>query len=215
MRKRLYPHRLLLQKGAPIYNLRQKHGNYDVIRLATGIKRIKTSNDINTCFKASMQSKEFIDGVSVFLVSGYRKLDRLYAPDFKSNPHWKDYWNGMDSTTRPKNGVARLKSKPYFGFHIKDLYDIEFEYTPIKDVDDPEMEPLTLTVRVEHKPSNINYWHCNIYICVKESLRDIREFLDGTVIKRMAKMMAVQSLQSKAKLPKQIKQRKIRILSER
>lgn len=71
------------------------------------------------------------------------------------------------------------------------------------------MQPLKLTVRVEHKPSNINYWHCNIYICEKGSLQDVREILDSKVIKRIAKR-AVPQLQAKVKLPKNIKQRKIR-----
>lgn len=209
MPKKIYPHRLLPKKSFPIYNLRERYGNFDLIRMATSVDKIRTPDDINRCFKASMQSKEFIDGVSVFLVSGYRKLDRLYAPNFKLNPSWKDYWNGEKSTPRPVGGVSRLKKKTFFGFHIKDLYSIEFEYTPTIREDGPDMQPLKLTVRVEHKPSNINYWHCNIYICEKGSLQDVREILDSKVIKRIAKR-AVPQLQAKVKLPKNIKQRKIR-----
>lgn len=204
----LYPLRLLPNERYKTFDLLKNFGEYYVIRLAPGKDIIRTKEQLDKKFKAAMQAKEFADGVSVVLVSVFRKKDVLYKPDYDLHPEWEDNWDELSSTPRPSEGVSRIPRKSYMGFKLKDLNDVDFEYTPIKGTDSPDMKPINCTIRVEHAPSNINFWHCNLYICEKGTLQDLRNVFDDTLMKRVARMI-VPYIKKKALLPSKVKGRKI------
>ncbi len=165
-------------------------GNHYILRLAPKGVVIRDSTQLKQHFKKSMQSKEFVDGVSVNLLSVFRKKDVLLRPNYTAHPDWENNWVPNSTTERPLiEDIYHDKRRSYFGFRIKDLNTITFEYFPIKKADSPTMTPKQLTLRVEHRPSKINFWHCNIFISEKDTDVDIRNVFDDKVIMRMAKQV--------------------------
>lgn len=206
--KRIYPYRLLPKSRYKKFDLDKTLRKHYVIRLVCGKAHVRDIEGLDKNFKPSMKKEEFVLGVSVNLLSNFRKQDVLYKPDYVAHPDWESDWDEINSTPRPFSGICRLRKKSYFGFRVADLENITFEYKPTKIVDAPDMQTLNLTLRVEHAPSKINFWHCNIYICEKGSLDDIRKTLDDKVIQRIARIV-VPLMQKKALLPKSMKTKKI------
>lgn len=208
MRKSVYPRRLLPQARFKNMGVTNGFGPYYVVRLGQRKVHIKNKQDLKEHFAKHMQSKEFIDGVSVLLLSVFRKKDVLLRPDYKGHSSWEDDWDMKTSTPMLVEGISHEPHRAYFGFRIQDLSTVLFDYIPSKNIDNPSLPTMHLTLRVEHRPTTINFWHCNIYICEQNTLSDIRKKLEDKVIKRMAKA-ALPFIQKKALLPKAMKAKKI------
>lgn len=206
--KRIYPYPLLPNSRYKKFSIDKSLKKHYVLRLVCGKAHVRSKEDLDKQFKPSMKKEEFVLGVSVNLLSKFRKKDVLYKPDYIARPDWEKDWDEINSTPRPVSGISRLRKKSYFGFKVRDLENITFEYKPTKNVDAPDMRTLNLTLRVEHAPSKINFWHCNIYICERGSLDDIRTTLDDKVIQRIAKIV-VPLMKNRALLPKLMKTKKV------
>lgn len=79
-RKNTYPHRLLPKARFQRMTNLKGLGNHYILRLAPKGVVIRNSTQLKEHFKKSMQSKEFVDGVSVNLLSVFRKKDVLLRP---------------------------------------------------------------------------------------------------------------------------------------
>lgn len=207
-RKNTYPHRLLPQARFKVISSFKGLGNHYILRLAPKGVVIKNVTQLKSNFKCSIQSKEFVDGVSVNLISVFRKKDVLLRPNFALHPDWEKDWKPNTTTDRPMQDVIHYKKHSYFGFRIRDLSTITFRYHPIKNIDEPTMAPIDLFLRVEHRPSKINFWHCNIFISEQGTNIDIRKEFDEKVIKRMAKIV-IPYLLKYALLPTAMKGKKV------
>lgn len=183
-------------------------GNHYILRLAPKGVVIKNVSQLESNFKSSIQSKEFVDGVSVNLLSVFRKKDVLLRPNYTLHQEWVNEWVPNTTTNRPTQDVFHDKKHSYFGFRIRDLSTVTFNYHPIKGIDEPTMAPMDLFLRVEHRPSKINFWHCNIFISEQGTNVDIRKVFDEKVIKRMAKQV-VPHLLRYALLPSAMKGKKV------
>lgn len=209
MRKKfVYPRRLLPSSNYHKMMSLNGIGNLFVLRAIPKGFCVRTKVHLKQNFKACMQSKEFVDGVSVNLLSVFKKKDILIKPNYRLHPEWESDWDEISSTPRPSEDVIRERQRGYFGFRVRDLSTVLFDYFPIKGVDAPTMSPIHLTLRMEHRPTKLNFWHCTIYICEQDSLSDIRHTFDEKVIKRMAKC-AVPLIQNIALLPKATKEKRI------
>lgn len=204
----MYPRRLLPSSNYHKMESIKGIGNHFVLRATPKGICVRKKIHLKNNFRACMQSKEFVDGVSVNLLSVFHKKDILFKADYRLHPEWELDWDEISSTPRPNGDVVRERQRGYFGFRVRDLSTIFFDYFPIKGVDDPTMPPMHLTLRMEHRPTKLNFWHCTIFICEQDTLSDIRHTFDEKVIKRMAKC-AVPLIQNIVLLPKSTKEKRI------
>lgn len=107
--------------------------------------------------------KRFMSGMSMNLVSIYRRNDSRFVVEFKANPLAKDEWNAMNGAIIPKKQLKYNKRVGYFGFKISDILSIK-KQMPLKDRDGKNEETYEISTRIEHKPTRCNFWHFEIYL---------------------------------------------------
>ena len=108
-------------------------------------------------------SKRFMSGMSMNLVSVYRRNDSRFVVDFKANPLAKDEWNAKNGSIIPQKQLKYNKRVGYFGFKISDILSIK-KVMPLKEKDGKTDETYEISTRIEHKPTRCNFWHFEIYL---------------------------------------------------
>lgn len=107
--------------------------------------------------------KRFMTGMSMNLVSVYRRNDSRIIVDFKANLLAKDGWNERDTSVIPYRHLRYNKRVGYFGFRISDILSIK-KILPIKEKNGNKNETYEISTRIEHKPTKCNFWHYEIYL---------------------------------------------------
>lgn len=170
--KKVYPERLLPQD------------NY--------AEHLDVSNDIEICYLLHTAEKSvplydkqylirnikhhfipdrFMSGMSMNLVSIYRKSDTRYVVDFKANASADQDWKPKVKAVCPKKKLKVRRNVGYFGFRIADILSIK-KQLPLKEKNGIKEELYEISTRIEHKPTRCNYWHYEIYLyaqCVSKA----------------------------------------------
>ena len=111
--------------------------------------------------KKNMRDSQFYEGLSVNLLSGFKKSDSIWWVDDKS---LTDYWDFQSKAPKvPSDKLLIIQNPGYFGFIISDLEKIESTFQIFNDKGKPQRTD-KVRCKVEHCPTRVNYWHYNIFL---------------------------------------------------
>lgn len=127
--------------------------------------------DLDT-MKRTMKDAHFYNGISVNLLSRFKKEDAVY---FIADKELTDYWDYKRKYPRAyKRFVSYTENQGYYGFRIGDIENIESTFEIYNKKGDVERTDKVIC-KVEHWPTCVNFWHFNIFLYGIETLPDNKQ----------------------------------------
>lgn len=111
--------------------------------------------------KSFMRDSQFYEGLSVNLLSRFKKRDTIWWVDDKQLTTYWDY-----QSTAPRVPLTKLKAiynPGYFGFFISDIEKIESTFQIYKQNGKIERTDI-VRCKAVHCPTKVNFWHYNIIL---------------------------------------------------
>lgn len=115
-----------------------------------------------------MKEQEFFGGMSVSLLFRFKKRDVKWWVDNNLVKDW-DYVSPAPDI--PSSSLTYHENQGYFGFCIKDIEGIRSTY-PVYDDKGKVQRTDNLRCEVVHAPSNVNFWHYNIFLVGEQTMED-------------------------------------------
>lgn len=139
-------------------------GSFVLIRTAPDNNPIASIEDLHSRVGDLMKASQFRSGgVSLSLLSVYRKKDNAIIVNYKANKNYSKYWTAGEEAIRPKRKNIRYKrDRGYFGFSINDLETLSKKMDIKKN--GSSIGEHIITLKAIHKPTLSNYWHCEIVL---------------------------------------------------
>jgi len=188
-------------------------GKFFLVRTAPDNKPIKSHEDLLNRIGDLMKASQFRSGgLSVTLLSRYKKKDCRYIVDYSSNPEYSNYWIQGDKAVRPlSQDVQYKRDRGYIGVGICDVLAASKQMDLKKDGVSIGNHKITLIV--EHKPTKSNFWHCEMvlygeHITDKSDQKYVKRLLDitsKTVVENVGGEMLAQ-LKAAMRLPNEMKE---------
>lgn len=188
-------------------------GKFFLIRTAPDNKPIKSHEDLLKRIGDLMKASQFRSGgISVTLLSRYRKKDCRFIVDYGANKEYSKYWIQGEKAVRPiSKYVQYRRNRGYIGVGIRDVLAVS-KLMDLKK-DGVSIGNHIITFIVEHKPTNCNFWHCEMvlygeYITDKPEKKYVKRLLDitsKTVVENVGGEMLDQ-LKATMRLPNEMKE---------
>lgn len=146
--------------------------SYSILRYMIGESMPPdTLIDFDT-MKRTMKDAHFYNGMSVNLLSKFKKEDAVY---FIADKDLTDYWNYRSKSPKVlKKFISFKEDQGYYGFRIGDVESIESTFDVYNKKGDVERTDKVFC-KVEHWPTRVNFWHFNIFLYGIETLSDNKE----------------------------------------
>lgn len=168
----------LSSEGKPSLSV-DKINNYYLVHTLDGGESLHSSYQLSENFRNYFIPGRFVSGMSMNLLSVYRKRHTQYVVDYKTNNGASDPWKLGDISIIPYKKLKKKKSAGYFGMKIADIMSIQ-KKLPMKNNEGAKEDEFLISTVIEHKPTRCNYWHFEIYLYAKD--------LDNTSDKYSGKM---------------------------
>lgn len=153
-------------KGKPTLKVDDLKSFYLVHTLDDG-KSLHSSYQLSVNFREYFTPRRFVSGMSMNLLSVYRKRHTQYIVNYKSNNGASDPWKLGEVSIIPRKKLKKKKSAGYFGMKIADIMSIQ-KKLPMKNNEGASEDEFLISTVIEHKPSRCNYWHFEIYLYAKD-----------------------------------------------
>ena len=133
------------------------------------IKKDDSKQDFRDKLKSQFIPSTFGKGISVVLLSIYRKEDigwccrKPYGKKMKYECKWED---NNRKTIFPKNKHLQFdKGASFGGYKISEVYEYQADYPISKNENGTvRTRPDLVKLKVIHEPVCINFWHCEIML---------------------------------------------------
>ncbi len=145
--------------------------------------------------KQVFQSKEFITGISTYLLSTQYK---------KRDSHWRfaqkeygDYWDGKKDSIMPRKKVSAYRwenKQECIGINIDNLCRVRLDRNGINLEGLPDRTK-ELRFVINHTPTRGNFWHCDIFLVavlhdgIKIVLDEEQKLIGKNTIKKLGQIM--------------------------
>ena len=133
-----------------------------------------TEQDIYDNKQVYTQAKEFLEGVSVSLISVYKTRDVRFKIKKDSDRDYHTLWGNGDVELPESKDVIYDKATPYVGMSANKIKSAKFNVRATESFVNSEklskfadLIPL-ITLKFEHAPTLCNYWHFNIFMYTGE-----------------------------------------------
>lgn len=111
--------------------------------------------------KSFMRDSQFYEGLSVNLLSRFKKRDAIFWVDDK---HLTSYWDNKSTAPKvPLTKLLEIHNPGYFGFLISDIEKIESTFQIYKQNGKVERTDI-VRCKAVHCPTKVNFWHYNIFL---------------------------------------------------
>ena len=210
-----YPKRILpRQNYKNMGQLQGVHlGKFFLVRTAPDNKPIKSHEDLLNRLGELMKASQFRSGgLSVTLLSRYKKKDCRYIVSYEANSEYSKYWNPGEPAVRPQScDVGYKKNRGYIGIGICDVLAASKRMDLKKG--GVSIGNHRITLIVEHKPTKSNFWHCEMvlygeYITndpEKKYVKRLLEITSKSMVESVGGEMLTQ-LKGMMKLPDEMKE---------
>lgn len=159
--KKKYPHRLLPRADYHNIVVDAYLDDFFLLRYALGNASIKKGDK---SFARHFKSSQFFDGLSVNLLSVFRKQDAAFMVlGSAGDPQHQEWKQGNDPFIVDDRLLKYSRYRGFVGIKIKDLNRAKIDKRDIK-VDGVTIRKDEVHFKIEHAPTLCNFWHFNIHI---------------------------------------------------
>ena len=188
-------------------------GKFFLIRTAPDNRPVKSHKELLGRLGELMKASQFRNGgLSVTLLSRYKKKDCRYIVNYEANPEYSKYWKKGEQAVRPlSRDVTYKRNRGYFGVGICDVLAVSKPMNLKKD--GVSIGNHLITLVVEHKPTKSNFWHCEMVLYgehitddpEKKYVKRLLDITSKTVVENVGGEMLAQ-LKSVMRLPNEMKE---------
>lgn len=179
-----YPSRILPRSHYKLLtNLRQLGRFYLLHFVDPGVK-CKSTRDIQSNISRILVPSRYVNGMSFSLYCRIKIEDMKYKLNDPLGSYQADWRVGMNSV-RPKfQDVEFIDRRKVVSVKLSDVFSLRAKSFIGQDKD---REEVSITIRPEHSPILVNFWHINLFL-------DVHKDSDNSIItckKDRAKRMAI------------------------
>lgn len=159
--KKKYPHRVLPRTDYKKIVVDAFLDNFFLLRYALGDISIKKGD---TNYARHFKASQFFDGLSVNLLSVFRKQDAAFKVlGSADDPQHQEWQEGNDPFSLDEGMLKYSRYRGFVGIKIKDLNKAKIDKRAIK-IDGVTIREDEVHFTLEHAPTLCNFWHFNIHI---------------------------------------------------
>lgn len=142
-----------------------KHRGFFVGRTTSMDASLFSNEAIIESFEAGLEIKDSTikNGISVNLISIYKKKDMKFAPiENRNEPRFHiSFEEGADGCLPQAREYTYDNAKKYYGFKVSQIQDFEILFAYKANGISPSNK---IRFKIEHSPTMCNFWHFNIFL---------------------------------------------------
>lgn len=164
MKKNFYPQRLMPSPNHKLMALGDRFEDYYVLNYMKEDKPFVSLEAAKADIDNQMAGKRFLSGFSVSLAVNYNEGEHLKRVLKNKQRDYFGDWHEGEKVLKPlEEDVMVIDNRGWFGFKMKDVESVKanFSITNKKQV---VVRTDETRLKVEHRPSNCNFWHCNLEV---------------------------------------------------